>query len=156
MKKLNTIPKMDGFRMPAEFEEQKRIWMIWPERSDNWRDGGKPAQSTYRDIAIAISREVPVDENKYLEGLKYVVKDKNTLSLEKAVFLGWSEENPNKLILTLDEETALVLARPEAELTIGTENVEYYAVWAVDNNGNAAIPIKTSVLLVQGTYNRIY
>ncbi|MBO5376139.1 MAG: InlB B-repeat-containing protein, partial [Bacilli bacterium] len=91
---------------------------------------------TYDKGLEGVSGEVPVDENKYLEGLKYVVKDKNTLSLEKAVFLGWSEENPNKLILTLDEETALVLARPEAELTIGAENVEYYAVWAVDNNGN--------------------
>ena len=60
MKKLNTIPANDGFRMPAEFEPQKRIWMIWPERTDNWRDGAKPAQATYRDIAIAISEFTPV------------------------------------------------------------------------------------------------
>ena len=33
----NSTPKADGFRMPGEFEEQKQIFMIWPERTDNWR-----------------------------------------------------------------------------------------------------------------------
>ena len=53
---INSTPKKDGFRMPGEFEKQKRVWMIWPERPDNWRDGGKPAQEVYRDIAIAVSK----------------------------------------------------------------------------------------------------
>ena len=39
-----TTPKADGFRMPAEFEPQAGVWMLWPERPDNWRGGGKPAQ----------------------------------------------------------------------------------------------------------------
>ena len=39
-----STPKQDGFRMPAEFEEQEQIWMLWPERPDNWRNGAKPAQ----------------------------------------------------------------------------------------------------------------
>ena len=60
MKEINSTPKKDGFRMPGEFERQKRIWMIWPERPDNWRDGGKPAQETYRDVAVAISKFTPV------------------------------------------------------------------------------------------------
>ena len=38
-----TTPKADGFRMPAEFEPQAGVWMLWPERPDNWRGGGKPA-----------------------------------------------------------------------------------------------------------------
>ena len=60
MKRIESTPKKDGFRMPGEFERQKRIWMIWPERPDNWRDGGKPAQETYRDVAVAISKFTPV------------------------------------------------------------------------------------------------
>ena len=56
MKRINSTPKADGFRMPAEFEGQKRIWMLWPERTDNWRDGAKPAQETYTEIAKAISK----------------------------------------------------------------------------------------------------
>ena len=42
-----TTPKADGFRMPAEFEPQAGVWMLWPERPDNWRGGGKPAQRAF-------------------------------------------------------------------------------------------------------------
>ena len=34
--------------------------MIWPERPDNWRNGAKPAQHTYSEIAKAISEFTPV------------------------------------------------------------------------------------------------
>ena len=33
-----STPKLDGYRMPAEFEPQAGVWMLWPERNDNWRD----------------------------------------------------------------------------------------------------------------------
>lgn len=56
----DTTPKQDGYRMPAEFEEQERIWMLWPERSDNWRDGAKPAQKVFANVAKAIRRFEPV------------------------------------------------------------------------------------------------
>ncbi len=52
----DTTPKQDGYRMPGEFEPQERIYMIWPERTDNWRDGAKPAQEAYTNVAKAISR----------------------------------------------------------------------------------------------------
>lgn len=55
-----TTPKQDGFRMPAEFEEQEQVWMLWPERTDNWRNGAKPAQKTFVNIATAISEFEPV------------------------------------------------------------------------------------------------
>ena len=56
----NSTPKADGFRMPGEFEEQKQIFMIWPERTDNWRAGAKPAQKTFANVAAAISEFEPV------------------------------------------------------------------------------------------------
>lgn len=59
-KRLNGTPKADGFRMPAEYEKQEKIWMLWPERPDNWRNGGKPAQKTFAAIAAAISEFEPV------------------------------------------------------------------------------------------------
>jgi agmatine deiminase len=46
--------------MPAEFEPQEQIFMIWPERPDNWRNGGKPVQRAYTNVAEAISRYTPV------------------------------------------------------------------------------------------------
>ncbi|MDO5331932.1 MAG: agmatine deiminase family protein, partial [Bacillota bacterium] len=59
-KRINSTPKKDGFRMPGEFEPQKQIWMLWPERPDNWRDGAKPAQAVYANVAKAISQFEPV------------------------------------------------------------------------------------------------
>ncbi|WP_313072504.1 agmatine deiminase [Lacrimispora sp.] len=60
MRLNDTTPKQDGYRMPAEFEEQERIWMLWPERTDNWRDGAKPAQKVFANVAKAIRRFEPV------------------------------------------------------------------------------------------------
>ena len=51
-----TTPKADGFRMPGEFEAQEQVWMIWPERPDNWRDGAKPVQKSFANVAKAISQ----------------------------------------------------------------------------------------------------
>ena len=59
-KRIDSTPKKDGFRMPGEFEPQKQIWMLWPERPDNWRDGAKPAQAVYANIAKAIAKFEPV------------------------------------------------------------------------------------------------
>ena len=57
---IETTPKQDGYRMPAEWEKQKQVWMIWPERPDVWRNGAKPAQKAFRDVATAISRYAEV------------------------------------------------------------------------------------------------
>jgi agmatine deiminase len=41
--------------MPAEFEPHSGCWMLWPERTDNWRAGAKPAQAVFTAIAAAIA-----------------------------------------------------------------------------------------------------
>ena len=48
-----TTPRQDGYRMPGEFEEQSGVWMLWPQRPDNWRGGAKPAQQAFIDVARA-------------------------------------------------------------------------------------------------------
>lgn len=57
---IESTPRRDGFRMPAEFEPHAGTWMLWPERSDNWRLGAKPAQSAFAAVASAIGRFEPV------------------------------------------------------------------------------------------------
>jgi agmatine deiminase len=57
---IDSTPRADGFRMPGEFEPHKQLWMLWPERPDNWRLGAKPAQRSWVDVATAISRFEPV------------------------------------------------------------------------------------------------
>ncbi len=46
--------------MPAEWAPHDGCWMIWPERTDNWRLGAKPAQAAFTQVATAISRFEPV------------------------------------------------------------------------------------------------
>nr|MBO2510287.1 agmatine deiminase [Gammaproteobacteria bacterium] len=60
MTTLSSTPRADGFRMPAEWEPHSQTWMIWPERPDNWRLGGKPAQAAFTAVAKAIARFEPV------------------------------------------------------------------------------------------------
>ena len=60
MTTLTTTPRADGFRMPAEWEPHAGTWMIWPERPDTWRLGGKPAQTAFAVVAKAIADFEPV------------------------------------------------------------------------------------------------
>jgi agmatine deiminase len=69
MKTLKSSPKKDGYRMPGEFEDHKGVYILWPERPDNWRNGGKPAQRTFVEVAKAISQfehvTVGVNDDQY-------------------------------------------------------------------------------------------
>lgn len=57
---LSSTPRADGFRMPGEFEPHAGCWMLWPERTDNWRLGAHPAQQAFAAVAEAIARFEPV------------------------------------------------------------------------------------------------
>ncbi|MGV8979054.1 MAG: agmatine deiminase [Cellulomonas sp.] len=52
---LASTPAADGYRMPAEWAHHSGCWLIWPERPDNWRLGGKPAQAAFTAVAAAIA-----------------------------------------------------------------------------------------------------
>ena len=60
MTTLTSTPRADGYRMPAEWEPHSQTWMVWPERPDNWRLGGKPAQEAFAAVARAIAQFEPV------------------------------------------------------------------------------------------------
>ena len=77
-----STPKQDGFRMPGEFEKQERIFMLWPERTDNWRDGAKPAQKAYAAVAEAIAEFEPVTmfvSDRQYENCRATLSDKITV-----------------------------------------------------------------------------
>lgn len=60
MKLTTSNPKEDGFFAPGEFDPHEETYLIWPERADNWRNGGKPAQAAYAAVAKAIALFEPV------------------------------------------------------------------------------------------------
>ena len=57
---LDSTPPADGFDMPAEWEPQEHCYLIWPERTDNWRLGAEPAQAAFAAVAAAVARSEPV------------------------------------------------------------------------------------------------
>lgn len=67
---IHSTPRADGFSMPAEFTPHAETWMLWPQRPDNWRLGGKPAQEAFTAIASAIAQfesvTVGVNHSQYM------------------------------------------------------------------------------------------
>ncbi len=60
---LDSTPREDGYRMPGEYEPHAGTWLLWPQRPDVWRLGGKPAQRAFVALATAIARfEFPARE----------------------------------------------------------------------------------------------
>src|SRR4051812_27033576 len=57
---LSGTPREDGYRMPAEWERHDGCYLVWPERPDTWRNGGKPAQAAWVRLAEAIASSEPV------------------------------------------------------------------------------------------------
>ncbi len=57
---LKSRPATDGFHMPAEFAAHDGCWLLWPERTDNWRLGAKPAQAAFTAVATAVAATEPV------------------------------------------------------------------------------------------------
>lgn len=57
---LRTLPHHDGFFMPPEWAAHQATWIIWPERTDNWRLGAKPAQRAFTQVMAAIAQFEPV------------------------------------------------------------------------------------------------
>ena len=52
---LTSRPARDGFSMPGEFARHDGCWLLWPERTDNWRLGARPAQHAFAAVATAIA-----------------------------------------------------------------------------------------------------
>ncbi|MGL5268740.1 MAG: agmatine deiminase family protein [Spiroplasma sp.] len=50
-KRIFSTPSSDNFFVSSEFSEHNQSWLIWPERTDNWRMGAKPAQKIVAEIA---------------------------------------------------------------------------------------------------------
>lgn len=60
MKILHTLPREDGFSMPAEFEPHYGCLMIWPERADSWQYGAVVARRAFCEVAKAIAESEKV------------------------------------------------------------------------------------------------
>ena len=55
-----SLPREDGFFMPAEWALHQRCWMAWPAREALWGDKLLAAREAYAEVAQEISRFEPV------------------------------------------------------------------------------------------------
>lgn len=53
---LTSLPKAQGWKMPAEWHSHDGCWMLWPFRTDNWRNEAKQAQIAFSNVAKAIGK----------------------------------------------------------------------------------------------------
>ena len=56
MRILHSIPKEDGFYMPAEFSEHYGCIMIFPHRRDSWQNGAYAARKAFAEVIGIISK----------------------------------------------------------------------------------------------------
>ncbi|KRL65805.1 Agmatine deiminase [Lentilactobacillus kefiri DSM 20587 = JCM 5818] len=71
--------------MPAEFARHQGVYMLWPERPDNWRNGAKPAQHTFANVAKAISQfehvTVGVSDEQYINARHMLPDDVEVIEI---------------------------------------------------------------------------
>lgn len=110
-KSMQTTPKADGFYMPAEWYPQYQVWMIWPERTDNWRLGAKPAQKAFTEVALAIAEfaivTVGVSAIQYENALFHLTKgitDKLIRVVELSSNDAWARDTGPTFVISEDGE----------------------------------------------------
>ena len=107
-----STPRQDGYRMPGEFEPQERIWMLWPHRPDNWRDGAKPAQKAFAEVARAIARFEPVvigaKPEDYEAARFEMSEDENVMVIEMTSDDSWIRDCGPTFVVNDDVEAARI------------------------------------------------
>jgi len=58
--KLHSTPRLDGFRMPGEYEPHRGCLMIWPSRSGSWKKDPRAAREAFAAVAAAVSKSETV------------------------------------------------------------------------------------------------
>ncbi len=79
MRILHTTPVMDGYRMPAEYEEHTGCIMVWPERADSWQYGAVAARKAFVQVAEAIAlseKVIMLTSNAQYDNARAMLSDK--------------------------------------------------------------------------------
>ncbi|URM52742.1 agmatine deiminase [Mycoplasma sp. SG1] len=131
---LKSNPKEDGFSMPIETAEHERCWMIWPERTDNWRHGAKPAQKVFTKVANTIAKYetvVMLVSNKQYENARFHL-DKKVKVIEMSNNDAWMRDIGPTFVR--NEKTGEVRGVNWIFNSWGGINEGLYFPWDDDNN----------------------
>lgn len=96
MNRLHTLPKPDGFRMPAEFEPHHGTIMIFPERPGSWTYNAEPALPAFLQIYKTIAKEeqlyLIVSQNSYQKAVSLLSGIENVHILEIPQDDAWARD----------------------------------------------------------------
>lgn len=56
IKKIQSTPLQDGFTALSDFDSHKKIYILWPERPDVWRNNAQEAQQVFYNLIKTISK----------------------------------------------------------------------------------------------------
>ena len=77
----------------------------------------------------------PTDNNLYNANNVVTLKAKGNLARTSSTFIGWSRTAVSNVISSIGEEAAITFSKA-GETFVITANTDWYAVWAIDANGN--------------------
>jgi agmatine deiminase len=52
---LRSVPKSDGYHMPAEWRRHSEVLMLWPFRTENWKQEAVPVRNAFSNLVKTIS-----------------------------------------------------------------------------------------------------
>ena len=94
--KLHTLPRQDGFSMPAEFAPHDGCLMIWPSRPGSWGKDPKGARRAFAEIikAIAESESVYIiaDDDSARVALREQIAGGSVVLLDIPVNDAWARD----------------------------------------------------------------
>ena len=94
--KLHTLPRQDGFSMPAEFAPHDGCLMIWPSRPGSWGKDPKGARRAFAEIikAIAESERVYIiaDDDSARVALREQIAGGSVVLLDIPVNDAWARD----------------------------------------------------------------
>lgn len=94
---MDDLKKLQGFYMPAEFEEHEGCILIWPTRPGSWPYGGKAAQKAFCEVIEAIAESESVYllvDREHLAEAKAAVSKRitNVICMEIASDDAWARD----------------------------------------------------------------
>lgn len=81
-------PRAAGYRMPAEWDDHRAVWVAWPSHADLWEASLEPVRDAWLEMAAAVADLDPASGAPRGERLEVLVPDERNEALARARMAG--------------------------------------------------------------------
>jgi agmatine deiminase len=81
-------PRAAGYRLPAEWDEHRAVWVAWPSHPELWQEALEPVRAAWLEMAAAIADVDTVRGAPRGERLEVLVPDERNEAVAKARLAG--------------------------------------------------------------------